>query len=1067
MASSSSSNQNAGRVLKRASPSTIHDKFLVGYQGWFTCAGDGEPVGPGHHGWLHWFNYPIPDGGHPNIDLWPDVSAYSPSELFPAPGLKTKDDDPVFLFSSRNAKTVQRHFHWMAEHGVDGAFLQRFVGQCDIENGQEGIRRIRDEVGDRVREAAEREGRVFAIMYDVAGVAPERLKGIIEQDWVHLVRNKGVLDSPNYLKEKGKPVVAIWGFGFDNAKHTPELVHSITQFFRDNTPGGVYIMGGTPTSWRTAEGDADRDSRFLDVWMSDFDAISPWTVGRYTNEQEADQFMETKMKGDVELIKQHNEKDTGRKIDYIPVVLPGGSGFNMSEGNWGFNNIKRRGGRFLWKQIANAKRLGVRTMYGAMWDEYDEGTALMPVVELKRNLPVSDKFRFMALDEDGYDCPADWFMRICGFAAEGLRSERRIHETFPVKELQDYWSSRPKYEEVSQKSREFISGSVAGGADGSGSGSGASEGQTYEEWLLSQKDDKDEAPPPAYTLIEDEPSVTPAAASQPQAHAQVQAAAPAPAVVAAPVVINAPPSNNVPQVSRPISQETAPPVVSVQPPVQNTVAPGPANQLQAVVNVPPQQYPNRSTPADPVASLTHDFGRQSISEQTTTVINNTPAGGSYYHAVGPPPPPPHSTRPDADNSAAPVPTNRPPRPQSLSRPHSRPQSLSRPSVPHSSPPHSPHAYQSSYAPPPPVVPASLTAQQASAPPQWPPAEWGVNPGRTSSASVPPKTPTSPTNTHSGYGPAAQSTGGANLSRPNTFTASSYVGVHSSLRPTASLHNRPSQQPPVGANASYYSASSTGAQRPTSPYAPPTVHSSNTYNNSNDSTFPQPGRYNVAPEPSIPGPGRDYETPYFPNPSTTGYVPAISNYPSQGSAYPSPGPTGSYQPTGYGSWGSSPNVSPQPNPLGPSSFPGQTARPYNPAQGPYYTGPSFPSNANASSMPNASSEAPGQERPYHFPQAPGADSPGEGSYYGSSPSATGGGDMNMPGANLGGASSPTFPSSYASQYGMPASGAYPSGGVGQSYLRPDPWVPGGGVVGGGPGSLNMPPGIPPRWFRRYY
>lgn len=52
----------------------------------------------------------------------------------------------------------------MAQHGVDGAFLQRFAGQCDLEAGNEGIMRIRDEVGDRVREAAEKEGRVFAIM---------------------------------------------------------------------------------------------------------------------------------------------------------------------------------------------------------------------------------------------------------------------------------------------------------------------------------------------------------------------------------------------------------------------------------------------------------------------------------------------------------------------------------------------------------------------------------------------------------------------------------------------------------------------------------------------------------------------------------------------------------------------------------------------------------------------------------------------------------------------------------------------------------------------------------------
>lgn len=52
----------------------------------------------------------------------------------------------------------------MAQHGVDGAFLQRFAGQCDLEGGNEGIMRIRDEVGDRVKEAAEKEGRVFAIM---------------------------------------------------------------------------------------------------------------------------------------------------------------------------------------------------------------------------------------------------------------------------------------------------------------------------------------------------------------------------------------------------------------------------------------------------------------------------------------------------------------------------------------------------------------------------------------------------------------------------------------------------------------------------------------------------------------------------------------------------------------------------------------------------------------------------------------------------------------------------------------------------------------------------------------
>ena len=50
-------------------------------------------------------------------------------------------------------------------HGVDGAFLQRFSGQTDLERGNGNIRQQRDEVGEHVQAAAEQEGRVYAIMY--------------------------------------------------------------------------------------------------------------------------------------------------------------------------------------------------------------------------------------------------------------------------------------------------------------------------------------------------------------------------------------------------------------------------------------------------------------------------------------------------------------------------------------------------------------------------------------------------------------------------------------------------------------------------------------------------------------------------------------------------------------------------------------------------------------------------------------------------------------------------------------------------------------------------------------
>jgi hypothetical protein len=221
-------------LLSSANPTTIKDKFLVGYQGWCVVrshliwpfltllnlgsiaramASLSAPVRtrypplrypfpltrftePGHHGWIHWFTYPVPQGGHLNTDYWPDTSQYTREELFVAPGFKNKDGSPAHLFSSRNPKTVQRsafpttlntrarliascrHFHWMAENGVDGVFLQRFLGLCDVPpGGHDGNRRIRDEVGDLVQRAAEREGRVFTIMCVVSCFpnAPESL----------------------------------------------------------------------------------------------------------------------------------------------------------------------------------------------------------------------------------------------------------------------------------------------------------------------------------------------------------------------------------------------------------------------------------------------------------------------------------------------------------------------------------------------------------------------------------------------------------------------------------------------------------------------------------------------------------------------------------------------------------------------------------------------------------------------------------------------------------------------------------------------------------------------------
>ncbi|KIM32722.1 hypothetical protein M408DRAFT_62262 [Serendipita vermifera MAFF 305830] len=450
----------------RADPNTIQNKVIVGYQGWFTCAGDGPPVHQGHHGWLHWFDKPLTDGGRPNFDLFPDVIEYSNEELYPVPGLAL-NNQPAKLFSSRNPKTVQRHFNWMAQHGIDGAFLQRFATQCEADGNSYGatadLMRLRDEVLDRVREAAEKDNRIWAIMYDVSGVPADRIEHVLRVDWEHLMRDKRILESPYYLKERGMPVVAIWGLGFVEARHDPATVARIARNFKSVTPGGAYLWAGVPSQWRTLSGDMDPNPVFLDVFKNEFDALSPWTIGRYSKLEEIDNFCEARMKDDFKEL-----KDLPRRVDYFPTIWPGGSSHNLSNGQRAINDAPRQGGKFFWRQLWNIKHLGARTAYIAMFDEYDEGTAVLPAIPLKRSLPTctdpNRKFPFIALDADGVDnLHPDWYLRICGFAGEAMRDSRRVYEELPKKELDDYWASRPKYEDPM-------------GAGGSGSGSGGGGG---------------------------------------------------------------------------------------------------------------------------------------------------------------------------------------------------------------------------------------------------------------------------------------------------------------------------------------------------------------------------------------------------------------------------------------------------------------------------------------------------------------------------------------------------------------------------------------------------------------
>jgi hypothetical protein len=402
---------------------------MFGYQGWFLANGDGSPIdGPEDgNGWHHWFRDQTPDADHANFDLFPDLSEFDADELF-LTDMTYGDGSPVRVFSSITEKTVVRHFEWMKDAGMDGVFLQRFLGEA--RPGNPTFRQVRDIVTNNVRIGAETHGRAFAMMYDLSGSPTETLVPDLIDDWKHLIDDLQITQSDRYMRHAGRPVLAIWGFGFKDRGDTPTMAGEIIDFLH-NTEEDEYratVMWGVPTYWRTQPDDSDTEPLVTEDWGPAYysmDIISPWLVGRFGDEAGADSFR-------TNLIEPDMADLAPRGIEYMPVLFPGFSWTNLRQHavDAPLNQIPRNGGEFYWRQVYNSIDAGATMLYGAMFDEVDEATAFMKAAPSSSDLP--QQGTFLSLDADGQSLPSDWYLQLAGAATETLRGERALSEGIPI-----------------------------------------------------------------------------------------------------------------------------------------------------------------------------------------------------------------------------------------------------------------------------------------------------------------------------------------------------------------------------------------------------------------------------------------------------------------------------------------------------------------------------------------------------------------------------------------------------------------------------------------------------------
>ncbi|NME70634.1 glycoside hydrolase family 71/99-like protein [Flammeovirga aprica] len=396
--------------------STADMKVYTGYQGWFNAPGDGSG--------LHWKHYqknfrkkePLSEENI-RVDAWPDLSEFPKSAKYNTP-FKHKDGSTAQLFSSADPVTQDIHFRWMKEYNIDAAFVQRFV----VSASSPQINKNLNKVLVNSLEAAKKHKRGVAIMYDLSGMQGDEGVASFIKDWKELVDNIKLTTKYKdvYLSTNGKPLVAVWGVGFDpqkkRRKYYLEHCEKIIDFLQnDPIYGGCAVLLGVPTRWREGGGDATSEALFHEL-VKRSDIVLPWYTGRVKNGK-YDQF--------YPLVEKDVEWCKNEKLGFMPVLFPGFSWYNMNRDSK-FNQTPREQGQFFWQQLHGAAKAGADMVYIGMFDEIDEATCFFKITN---DIPVGLKM----IDNEGM--PSDHYLWLIKEGRKMLDNSAELKEKMPVRKV--------------------------------------------------------------------------------------------------------------------------------------------------------------------------------------------------------------------------------------------------------------------------------------------------------------------------------------------------------------------------------------------------------------------------------------------------------------------------------------------------------------------------------------------------------------------------------------------------------------------------------------------------------
>lgn len=378
--------------LSVSPPGDVVGKVVVGYQGWFLAAGDGSS-----------FN----SYQHTNLECWPDLRQYTKTygnpQFYQDGTLQTaftgnlNNGQPAKLFSSWDQSTVNLHFLWMQQNGIDCAAVQRFGAHFSDPR----VTSQYNQIANNVQSAAQTYGRKFYIMYDISGWTNFATE--IETDWTNSM--SAHTSSSAYAKQNGKPVVCIWGIGVSGRPGNVTSWTSVINWFKSQ---GCYVIAGVKTGFAT---DTTNAAAYEAANM-----LMDWRVGYNSGYN-----FQTLDAAALSFCNAHG-------IDYQVDIYPGTSFYN---GNGSTKNvIPRMHGDFMWSQFAAAKNNNIPSVYISMFDEINEATGIMNCAEDSSMIPAGKYF--LTLDYDGTHVTSDYYLRLTNDGGKMIKGTLAYTATDPT-----------------------------------------------------------------------------------------------------------------------------------------------------------------------------------------------------------------------------------------------------------------------------------------------------------------------------------------------------------------------------------------------------------------------------------------------------------------------------------------------------------------------------------------------------------------------------------------------------------------------------------------------------------